>query len=98
MNDSQIALNDSNTGMNRGKSCICTADNLVDVWQFELDPTLDEVAELKCILSPIEKARANRFRHAHDRDRSILAHGSLRMLLGCYVDESPGQLEFKYTT
>lgn len=97
MNNPQIALLGSNTGMNRGNGCIYPADNPVDVWQFELDLAMDEVAEFERVLSPDERARANRFKHADDRDRYIIAHGSLRMLLSRYVDESPGQLEFNCT-
>jgi 4'-phosphopantetheinyl transferase len=97
MNNPQIALLGSNTGMNRGNGCIYPADNPVDVWQFELDLAMDEVAEFERVLSPDERARANRFKHADDRDRYIIAHGSLRMLLSRYVDEPPGQLEFNYT-
>jgi 4'-phosphopantetheinyl transferase len=94
MNDPQFALIAPNTGMNRGNGSIYPADNPVDVWQFELDLAADEVAEFERVLSPDERARANRFRHFYDRDRYIIAHGSLRLLLGRYVDESPGQLEF----
>jgi 4'-phosphopantetheinyl transferase len=97
MNDPQFALIGSNAGMNRGNGCIYPADNPVDVWQFELDLAVDEVAEVERVLSPDERGRANRFKHADDRDRYIIAHGSLRMLLGCYVDEPPGQLEFNCT-
>jgi len=97
MNDPQFALIGSNTEMNRGNDCVHPADNPVDVWQFDLDVAADEVAELERVLSPDERARASRFRHANDRDRYIVAHGSLRMLLGRYADESPGQLEFSHT-
>jgi 4'-phosphopantetheinyl transferase len=97
MNDPQFALIGSNTGMKWRNGCVHPADNPVDVWQFELDLAADEVAELERVLSPDEQARASRFRHANDRDRYIVAHGSLRMLLGRYIDESPGQLEFSHT-
>ncbi len=97
MNDSQIALICSNTGMHQENDCVYPDDDLVDVWQFELDLAVGEIVELERILSLAEQARANRFRHACDHDRYIIAHGSLRMLLGRYVDESPEQLEFSHT-
>ena len=94
MNDPQFALIGSNTRMNQGNDCIYPADNPVEVWQFELDLAMDEVAGLERILSPDERGRANRFNRAVDRNRYIIAHGLLRILLSRYVDEPPGQLEF----
>jgi hypothetical protein len=69
MNDPQIALIGFNAGTNRWDSCIYPSDNPVDVWQFDLDLVMDEVTEFERVLSPDERARANRFKHADDRDR-----------------------------
>jgi 4'-phosphopantetheinyl transferase len=41
------------------------------------------------LLDPEERARAERFRHARDRERYITAHGLLRRLLGHYLAADP---------
>mgnify|MGYP001224231803 CR=1 FL=1 len=44
------------------------------------------------LLDADEKARADRFRHAHDRERFILGHGLLRELLGRQLHQLPEEL------
>jgi 4'-phosphopantetheinyl transferase len=52
---------------------------------------IDAVAEL---LSPPERARAERFRQADDRRRFILGRGLLRTMLGRQLDRAPASLVF----
>ena len=46
------------------------------------------------LLSSEEKERANDFHFDADRRRYIAARGTLRLLLGAYLDRSPASLEF----
>jgi 4'-phosphopantetheinyl transferase len=61
----------------------------VHVWQARLKTVTDGLVGL---LSPAERARAERFMKAHDRERWIRAHGVLRALLGRYLKMDPRTL------
>lgn len=47
------------------------------------------------LLDNEEKARADRFLHARDRERFIAGHGLSRMLLGGYLGIAPGAIQFR---
>lgn len=47
-------------------------------------------------LSEDERARANRFVFAHDRDRFVMARGLLRQLLGERLEIASKDIEFRY--
>ena len=64
----------------------------VHVWRVLLDLESTELLGLWAILSPEEQARASRFHFSTDRSRFIAARGTLRTILGLYLDESPGEL------
>jgi 4'-phosphopantetheinyl transferase len=66
----------------------------VDVWRIWLDLPPASVKHLKSTLSADESQRAARFRFATDRDRYIVAHGSLRNILSEYLGPEPNQLQF----
>src|SRR5688572_15010542 len=67
----------------------------VHVWRVQLGEML--VAEMRPNLSPDECARADRFHFAKDRNRFIVARGSLRMILGSYLDRAPAAVSFSYS-
>ncbi len=68
----------------------------IHVWHAELDREPKLISQLEAILSPDEKARADRFHFANDRNRFIVARGLLRELLGTYLHQPPATLEFSY--
>jgi 4'-phosphopantetheinyl transferase len=68
----------------------------VHVWRFGLDPPPDTLARLEAVLCGPERTRADRFRTETLRRRFVAGRGSLRMLLGSYVDRPPGEIEFGY--
>ena len=74
---------------------VSASKNEVHVWRVPLDKTL--VAEMRPTLSPDECARADRFHFARDRNRFIVARGSLRMILGSYLDRAPAAVSFSYS-
>lgn len=66
----------------------------VDVWQFALDLPDGEVAKLRELLSPDERARAERLR-VHP-ERFVVGRARLRQILGRVRDEEPARLSFHY--
>lgn len=65
-----------------------------DVWRISLDLPSATVKYLGSALSTDEAQRAARFRFPADRDRYIVAHGSLRDILARYLHRQPGHLNF----
>lgn len=66
------------------------------MWQAALDREEEFLCQLEATLSLEEKARANRFHFANDRNRFVAARGVLRELLGQYLQQAPAALEFSY--
>jgi len=54
----------------------------------------EPIAALADLLTPQERARAERFRQADDRRRCIVGRGVLRRLLGRRLNRAPGSLVF----
>ena len=55
------------------------------------DTQIDALARL---LSPTERERSSRFRHAHDRRDYIAAHALVRMALSAHIHTAPERLTF----
>ena len=68
----------------------------VHVWRASLDRMRGHLVSLARLLSPDERERAHRFHFEVDRQRSILARGLLRLLLGHCLCRSADQLQFEY--
>jgi len=64
------------------------------VWRIPLEAPGAELPALAALLSPGERARAERFRPPGAWRRFVVAHGWLRRLLGAAVDADPASLEF----
>jgi len=67
------------------------AAGTIDVLRADLDGVADDMLEL---LSPQERARAERFAAERDRVLWTRARGLLRRLLGSYLGQEPGALRF----
>ncbi len=65
------------------------------MWRVPLTETL--VAKMRPTLSLEECARADRFHIARDRNRFIVARGSLRVILGSYLNQAPAAVNFCYS-
>lgn len=64
----------------------------VHVWRIDLSTS----AGLEwSVLSPDERARAQRFRFEPDRNRYVFSHGALRVLLGHYLSTGPAEIVFR---
>jgi 4'-phosphopantetheinyl transferase len=65
-----------------------------DVWLLSARVDTRETEILEALLSTEERARADSFRFAADRVRSIVARGGLRRILSCYCDASANHIAF----
>ncbi len=74
-----------------------TEPDSAQVWKAELELDAARLRELEQFLSPDEVARANRFYAPRDRERFVAARGSLRVILGEYLNIKPEQVRFAYT-
>jgi len=67
----------------------------IHVWCASLDQPPANVAALEQALSLDERARAQRYRFAHDKQHFIIRRGLLRQMLGDYLNIEPGSLRFR---
>lgn len=72
------------------------AEDELHLWRTSLAPGDARVAELARTLSADERARAERFAAPDDRRRFVAARGTLRELLGRYLDRPPASVAFAY--
>lgn len=70
----------------------------VHVWAVPLDLAPKASADLASVLSGDERERAEKFRLPHLRNHFIAARGSLRVLLGRYLQRDASSLEFSYSS
>jgi 4'-phosphopantetheinyl transferase len=68
----------------------------VPLWTWSLDVGQAEVNRAAAFLSKDECARAYRYVFPRDRDRFIVARGTMREILARRVGTSPKQVEFAY--
>ena len=69
----------------------------VHVWRASLEQPPGSLSKLLATLAPDEAERAERFHFDRDRHRFIAARGTLRAILGGYLNVAPGQLRFRYS-
>ncbi len=72
-------------------------ENQIQIWQTALPRTAEEAAPFLPLLSPDETERADRFLVPRARAAFAGARGTLRLLLGHYLDLDPRQLCFGYS-
>jgi 4'-phosphopantetheinyl transferase len=64
-------------------------ENNVHIWSTNLKLSSGQIEELSTILSPDEKERANKFYFERDKNRFIIARGTLRKILSHYLNIKP---------
>ncbi|MCK4869626.1 MAG: 4'-phosphopantetheinyl transferase superfamily protein [Gammaproteobacteria bacterium] len=67
---------------------------VINLWEIYLPNVTSYYDELYAILSLSEREQAGRFVFAQDRERFVLSHGLLRVLLGKYLSIAEHDLEF----
>jgi len=71
---------------------------MVHVWRASLEVTPDQIDHYRQLLSADELARAQRFVFDRHRHRFIVARGTLRLLLGNYLNVPERDIVFGYST
>ncbi len=70
------------------------SEDEVQVWNFTLDRPPAAVERAAAVLSTEERARADAFHFPRDRIRFVIAHATLRELLGGYLQTTPAAVRF----
>ncbi len=70
----------------------------IHVWRLDLSRVRQQVGGLLSCLSKDERERASRFHFQKDREHFIAARGVLRVLLGRYLNLTPEELRFQYSS
>jgi 4'-phosphopantetheinyl transferase len=68
----------------------------IHVWCAGLDELASDLPAFARPLSDSERKRADRFQSDRDRNRFIVRHGLLRMILGSYLNIEPARVAFGY--
>ena len=68
----------------------------IHLWSARLDPPADVLQQCAGVLSEDEHCRAERFRFGSLRDRYIAGRGTLRLLLGRYLDADAASIALSY--
>jgi 4'-phosphopantetheinyl transferase len=69
----------------------------IHVWHASLEQPPEIVRSLRSLLSADEIAKADRFRFDKDQRHFTVARGTLRKLLGRYLNISPQEIRFDYS-
>ncbi|HEU4685319.1 MAG TPA: 4'-phosphopantetheinyl transferase superfamily protein [Nitrospira sp.] len=64
----------------------------IHLWGIRLEADRSCADQFRCWIDAEERGRADRFIHNLDRQRYVLAHGTLRGILSRYVGAAPGVL------
>jgi 4'-phosphopantetheinyl transferase len=72
--------------------------NEIHVWRVSLNMLPGTIERLSQLLAPDERAKAERFRFARDRNQFISGRGLLRVLLGRYLGCEPQDVRFCYSS
>jgi len=71
------------------------ADDL-HIWRASLEASAEVIKEMEAILTPGERARAERFKFPGGRERYVAGRATLRRLLGRYLEEAPESITFEH--
>lgn len=77
------------------KNLILSSDD-VHIWRINLHQSESQLQALQATLSSDEITRAERFYFPEHRQRFMAGRGTLRTILGQYLDIAPKQVEFEY--
>jgi 4'-phosphopantetheinyl transferase len=66
------------------------------LWAAALNEFEDEASKLGVLLSSTEQARAEKFKFVEGRNRYVIRHGLLRLILSRYLAQLPSAIEFQH--
>lgn len=67
----------------------------VHLWAAVVEEFVDEVSKFRELLSPVEQTTAQKFRFDQDRNRYVIRHGILRLIMSRYLRQRPSEIEFQ---
>lgn len=67
----------------------------VHLWAVALEEFVDEVPKFRKLLSSVEQTTAQEFRFDKDRDRYVIRHAILRLILSRYSRQPPSEIKFQ---
>jgi 4'-phosphopantetheinyl transferase len=70
--------------------------NEVHIWCLSVKSCIDDISNLAETLSEDELVRAARFHSDRHKNNYIISHGSLRVLIGHYLNIEPQDLRFRH--
>ena len=70
------------------------SDNQVHVWRISISQHIKLLSHFETLLSPDEIRRAGKYKQQKDTHRFIVSRAAQRIILGCYINMSPAQLQF----
>ena len=73
------------------------SQNAIHVWRAPLNLSADKIHSYQSVLSSDELKRAAKFKFLTHQQKFIVARGTLRYLLGQYLDQPPESIVFQYT-
>lgn len=79
-----------------GLEGLALAPGEVHLWAVGLKVSPPTLTTMEGLLSADQQNRAARFRYREHRERYSVSWGSVRLLLGLYLDRQPGDLEFVF--
>jgi 4'-phosphopantetheinyl transferase len=88
----------SSSGRSTTPSALIPGETDVHIWSASLALPSSRLQCLKTILSSDEQERAGKFRFDQHRNRFIAARGLLRFMLSHYLQISPADVEFSYSS
>ncbi|OAP48716.1 4'-phosphopantetheinyl transferase family protein [Sinorhizobium americanum] len=68
----------------------------IDIWQWSIAAEATQAEAHLPLLSAVDRARASRFIHAHDRHRFIVGRAGLRLVLSRYLHIPPARIGLAY--
>ena len=67
------------------------------VWFGQTQGLTHKIDSLRCVLTGEEREKAGKFRFEKDRTLFTLARGSLRLILGRFLNQPPAEIALEYT-
>jgi len=74
--------------------CPYIVQNKIDIWKINVSANLVFIDDFLSLLDAPEITRANRYVRVADRNRLIISHGALRIILAKYLNKNPSAIEF----
>ncbi|MDZ7341138.1 MAG: 4'-phosphopantetheinyl transferase superfamily protein [candidate division KSB1 bacterium] len=89
-------MNGIKKGANPTPPEMTVATDEVHIWSIPLALTDSQIRKLALYLATDEVERWQRFYFERDRNRFVIARGSLRLILSAYIGRQPYEIQFDY--